>query len=246
MRDILQLPLFAALRTPVVAEPAELEYTLVRSRRRSIAIHVHDGRVEVKAPLRAAKRDIDAFVVEKTPWILRKLEELQSRSMEHLCVASGSQIVVMGDALHVQWRAAVRAAVVREGGVLWIEGRALDARKAEKLFLRWLADLARASLLPVAEKRIEQMSLSHKLSGFTLRYTRSLWGRCSGRGNILFNPLILLAPVPVMEYLVVHEACHLQHMNHSLAFWALVAEHCEHWQQSRRWLKEHGHRLRVG
>jgi hypothetical protein len=151
----------------------------------------------------------------------------------------------MGQALTLRWQSASRGDVLLDGERLWIRGRALDAVKARKLFLRWLADEAVSRLLPLAENRIAEMALSHKLGGFTLRYTRSLWGRCTGHGNILFNPLILLAPPNVIDYLVVHEASHLRHMNHSPEFWAFVASYCPDWKASRRWLKEHGHRLRV-
>lgn len=221
------------------------EYTLTRSRRRTIAIHVHDGRVEVRAPMRVAQRDIDAFVREKSLWIAAKLDELRERSVEVFRVNDGSSIDVLGQTFTVRWQAAVRGEVRRDGDVLWIRGRVLDGQRARRLFLRWLSDEANKTLLPMAEKRISDMGLSQRLSGFSLRYTRSLWGRCSARGNILFNPLILLAPLPVIDYLIVHEACHLRHMNHGSEFWTLVNSLCADSQYSRLWLQEHGHRLQV-
>jgi predicted metal-dependent hydrolase len=221
-------------------------YTLHRSSRRTVAIHVHDGRVEVRAPMRAAQRDIDAFVQQKSPWILKKLAELRDRTVENFRVDDGCLVDINGEKMNIYWQAAARGEVKRERDELWICGRALDEGKARRLFLRWLVNHATENLLPQAQQRIESMGLSEHLTGFTLRYTRSLWGRCSARGNILFNPLILLAPLPVIDYLIVHEACHLRHMNHSRAFWTLVASHCPDWQASRYWLKKHGHRLRVG
>lgn len=221
------------------------EYTLKRSRRRTIAIHVHEGRVEVRAPMRTAQRDIDAFVKQKTPWILKTQAELCERQLDVFRVDNGSAIHVMGEVLCVSWQSAMRGQVLKEGDVLWIRGRALDAPRARRLFLHWLREQAQEKLLPLAEKRIADMGLSQCLSGFTLRYTRSLWGRCSARGNILFNPLILLAPWPVIDYVIVHEAAHLCQMNHSPAFWSLVEHYCPDWRESRRWLREHGHRLRV-
>lgn len=220
-------------------------YTLKRSCRRTVAIHVHEGRVEVRAPMRTALRDIEAFVLQKSPWIRTKLAELRERSVESLRVDDGTSVEVMGEKLTISWQLATRDEVKREGGSLWIYGRTLNEDIVQKLFLRWLANNGTKMLLPQAQQRIDSMDLSQHLTGFTLRYTRSLWGRCSARGNILFNPLIQLAPLPVIEYLIVHEACHLQHMNHSRAFWSLVASHCPDWRSSRRWLKEHGHRLRV-
>lgn len=230
----------------ITAVPSIPGYTLQRSRRRTIAIHVQDGRVDVRAPLRVSQREIDAFVSQKAAWIAKKLADLRKRSVEQFHVDDGCVIDVMGERITVRWQAAVRGEVQRDGDFLWIRGRALDSDRAHRLFLYWLGDEAKARLLPIAEQRIAQMDLAHKLDGFTLRYTRSLWGRCSSSGEILFNPLILLAPLAVIDYLVVHEASHLRHMNHSREFWALVASHCPDWQQSRRWLKEHGHRLRVG
>jgi predicted metal-dependent hydrolase len=210
------------------------EYTLTRSRRRTIAIHVCADRVEVRAPLRVAQRDIEAFVRAKSLWIAAKLDELRARSVD-----------VLGATFTVRWQAAVRGEVLPDNNILRICGRALDEQRARRLFLRWLADTAKTTLLPMAEKRIGDMGLSQRLSGFSLRYTRSLWGRCSARGNILFNPLILLAPLPVIDYLIVHEACHLRHMNHGAEFWALVNSLCPDSQHSRRWLQEHGYRLQV-
>ena len=222
-----------------------LPYALHRSHRRSIAIHVHDGRVEVRAPMRVAQRDIEAFVLEKSLWIAAKLDELRERGVEVFRVNDGSSIDVLGETFTVRWQTAVRGEVLRDGAVLWIRGRVLDEQRARRLFLSWLTNEAQTTLLPMAEKRISDMGLLQKLSGFSLRYTRSLWGRCSARGNILFNPLILLAPLPVIDYLIVHEACHLRHMNHGNEFWGLVNSLCSDSQNSRRWLKEHGHRLQV-
>ncbi len=222
-----------------------LAYTLHRSRRRTVAIHVHDGRVEVRAPLRAAQRDIDAFVNKKTPWITKKLAELRERSAEQFCVDNGCMIAVMGVNLTIGWQVAERPLVKQCDGSLLMLGHELDEKKVRHLFLRWLSGEAKQKLLPMAQQRINSMGLAHRLTGFTLRYTRSLWGRCSSTGNILFNPLILLAPLTVIDYLIVHEACHLRYMNHSREFWSLVASHCPDWQVSRRWLKVHGHTLRV-
>jgi hypothetical protein len=221
-------------------------YTLQRSRRRTIAIHVYDGRVDVRAPMRAAQRDIDVFITQKAHWIEKKLAELRARSVEQFRVDEGSVIAVMGEVLVVRWQPDVRGQVQRDGGTLVIRGRTLTSDKAHQLFLRWLASEAVVHLLPLAERCVERMDLSHKFSGFTLRYTRSLWGRCNHRGNILFNPLIMLAPLPVVEYLIAHEVCHLRHMNHSPAFWQSVASVCPAWQSSRQWLKTYGHQLRVG
>ena len=74
----------------------------------------------------------------------------------------------------------------------------------------------------------------------TIRNQRSRWGSCSSLGNLNFNCLLVLAPPPVLDYVVVHELCHRKQMNHSQAFWAEVEKVCPDYKVWRKWLKEEG------
>ncbi|MFH1032023.1 MAG: SprT family zinc-dependent metalloprotease [Chloroflexota bacterium] len=73
----------------------------------------------------------------------------------------------------------------------------------------------------------------------TIRGARTRWGSCSQKGNLNFNWRLAMVPEAVIDYVVVHELAHLREMNHTEKFWKLVAEHCPHWRESRKWLKEH-------
>lgn len=77
----------------------------------------------------------------------------------------------------------------------------------------------------------------------TLRSQHTRWGSCSGKGNLSFNCLLMLAPEAVRDYVVVHELCHRREMNHSKAFWQLVESAFPGAGDCRRWLKENGSRL---
>ena len=72
---------------------------------------------------------------------------------------------------------------------------------------------------------------------------RTVWGSCSPRGTLSFNWRLVLAPVEVLDYVVVHELCHLRVPNHSRRFWALVEHHRPHWRLQRGWLREYGPEL---
>ena len=74
----------------------------------------------------------------------------------------------------------------------------------------------------------------------TVRFQSTRWGSCSGKGNLNFNGLLLLAPPEVLEYVVVHELCHRKEMNHSKKFWALVEGILPDYLNRRKWLKENG------
>src|SRR3954452_5057906 len=80
-------------------------------------------------------------------------------------------------------------------------------------------------------------------SRIQIRDQRSRWGSCSTRGTLSFNWRLVLAPLDVLDYVVVHELCHLRVPNHSRAFWALVEERGPHWREQRAWLREHGPEL---
>jgi len=72
---------------------------------------------------------------------------------------------------------------------------------------------------------------------------RTLWGSCSPRATLSFNWRLVLAPLAVLDYVVVHELCHLRVPNHSRRFWALVERHRPHWRDQREWLRIHGPEL---
>lgn len=77
----------------------------------------------------------------------------------------------------------------------------------------------------------------------TIRDQKTRWGSCSARGTLSFNWRLMLAPPTILDYVVVHELCHLTHMNHSAAFWQAVEAVYPDYRTARKWLKEHGHEL---
>lgn len=77
----------------------------------------------------------------------------------------------------------------------------------------------------------------------TVRHQTSRWGSCSGKGNLSFNCLLLLAPQEVLDSVVVHELCHRKHMNHSKRFYAEISRVFQNYDTCRQWLKENGAQL---
>src|SRR5712691_7640213 len=102
-----------------------------------------------------------------------------------------------------------------------------EARAAVRELVAMLVD-EEAPELGVAPQRIQ------------IRDQRSRWGSCSTRGTLSFNWRLVLAPFDVLDYVVVHELCHLREPNHSSRFWKLVGERRPEWRAHRDWLDEHG------
>jgi predicted metal-dependent hydrolase len=100
---------------------------------------------------------------------------------------------------------------------------------------------ARQLVLELAEEEAGRIGVSYRR--IRIGAQRTLWGSCSGRGTLSFNWRLVLAPPDVVDYVIVHELCHLQVPNHSRSFWALLERHRPHWRQQRAWLRDHGPEL---
>lgn len=85
--------------------------------------------------------------------------------------------------------------------------------------------------------------LGCRLTGVSIKDTKSRWGSCSTLKHINYNWRIALAPLPVIDYLMAHETAHLKHPDHSAAFWQTVYELCPTYMESQNWLKKHGNEL---
>ena len=100
---------------------------------------------------------------------------------------------------------------------------------------------ARELVTTLAESQAERIGVEY--GRIRIGGQRTLWGSCSPRGTLSFNWRLALAPLEVLDYVVVHELCHLRVPNHSRRFWALVERHRPHWRRQRDWLRDNGPEL---
>jgi len=100
---------------------------------------------------------------------------------------------------------------------------------------------ARKLVSTLAQEEAERIGVEYRR--IRIGGQRTLWGSCSPRGTLSFNWRLALAPPPVLDYVVVHELCHLRVPNHSRRFWALVERHRPHWRRQRNWLRDYGPEL---
>lgn len=228
--------------------PLPFTFTLVRSaRRRSIAIQIANAQVVVRAPHAVAKADIDAFVREKSRWVQQKLrqQERQLAALPEYTFAHGSQIPFLGEPLELVVHTQPKADVVRYGTKLLVilssRSRQPAEQQAKRLVSAWLEAQALRILTAKTDAAVARLGVRYR--GLTLKATRSKWGHCTAQGAIQYNWQIMLAPEPIVDYLVAHEVSHLLHHNHSAAFWAQVASLCPDYAHRRAWLKAQGMHL---
>lgn len=118
----------------------------------------------------------------------------------------------------------------------------------EQAELRRLAALENRYRNAAKDYFTKRVAYYHTLTGgvyhtITVRDQKSRWGSCSSRGTLSFNYRLMFAPPRVLDYVVVHELCHLTHMNHSKDFWNMVRQIMPDYKIYKEWLREHGHEL---
>jgi predicted metal-dependent hydrolase len=133
---------------------------------------------------------------------------------------------------------AERRGWIEEQRRLQVPRLGLDARAVSESEARIAA---RELVHAIAEEEAEALGVSYRQ--IRIGGQRTLWGSCSPRGTLSFNWRLVLAPFEALDYVVVHELCHLREANHSQRFWRLVASRRPDWRAQRDWLREHGQEL---
>jgi predicted metal-dependent hydrolase len=213
-------------------EPA-FDYRVRRSdRARRVRVRVDPARgVEVVLPRRAPEREAAAAIRELRPWIERRMAEL-ARTRAAVA-ARGANVPYLGDTLQLVFEHE-RTRVHRRGTTLLVPGGE-DHRPALE---RWYRRRARAEIAPRLDAATA--AVGARYGGLTIRGQRTRWASCSAGGAMSFNWRLLLAPAPVLNYVVWHEVCHLEVMDHSPRFWSLLAERCPDYRAHAAWLRRNG------
>jgi predicted metal-dependent hydrolase len=186
--------------------------------------------VEVVLPAHAPERAAAAAVRELAPWIERRLSEGR-RALARVAERAGT--VPYLDASLVLVPEPGRTRAHRNGEKLFVPVG--DHRPAvERLYRRQ----ARAEIAARLDTAVASIGASY--SGLSIRSQSTRWASCSAGGAMSFNWRLLLAPEPVLDYVVWHEVCHLEIRDHSPRFWALLASRFPTWREQRDWLRLHG------
>lgn len=203
-----------------------------RARRMILRVGRMDGKAVLTLPTGTSLAQARSFADTQSAWLARQ----QAAAPGIRTVATGARLPLAGNEVTITPHPGLRAAR-REGGLLLVPaGRPAGAVTAAYLRLQ-----ARAALMPRVAHHIAAMGPGARaFSGMQLRDTRSRWGSCSSRGRLMFSWRLAMAPPQVLDYVAAHEVAHLRHMDHSPAFWALVARLMPDHQDHRRWLRTHG------
>jgi predicted metal-dependent hydrolase len=223
----------------------EIEYILKRNKRLTgnINLRIKDGQVIVSAPFWISKKVIDNFVASKQDWISKVLEKhkpvLRVKSYEdgeiHLFFGEPKNLkVIKSDSV-------VRTSLVHEAESFYLTiyngHSSLDHfLHADRAFLSFYLEQLVSYLTERVNFYCQQLGVDY--SKLEVKKVSSIWGSCSAKNVLSFNRKLALAPKEVVDYVVIHEVCHLRERNHSSRFWGLVRTYDKNYKQNRRWLHQ--------
>jgi predicted metal-dependent hydrolase len=199
-------------------------------------------------PNRFPLRDVEPFVEEKRPWIertLRRMEESQAEQPPAL-LRDGGEVPYLGERLALDVRVEpgrTRAHVARRGDALIVKVAARGEGPIREALTAWYRRRAREEVAPRLDAAVARAGTSY--TSLQIRAQRTRWASCSSSGAMSFNWRLLLAPPEILDYVVEHEIAHLEVLDHSPRFWSLLASRVSEWRERERWLRRHGHALRL-
>lgn len=224
-----------------------IDYELIQTQRKNMELRVlWDGKLRLFTPRRAALKSADAFVIERAEWIKNTRETMlhcaSQRAQEHP-VADGAALLFEGRPTTLSVRQAQRNRIQFEDQTIWVSATKTDPDSVRAQLQHWFSQQARMRILERLDFFVPQVGRSP--ARVAIKAQRTRWGSCSRANNLNFNWKLIMAPPEALDYVVVHELCHLYEFNHSDKFWARVMSHQRDYLVWRAWLKEHGKLLEI-
>lgn len=212
-------------------------YILVRNRRsRHVRMTLTPTGLRVSAPPRLAQVEVERALLSKERWLLRHADMLEPAVP--LPLHDGASLPFLDGTMELGVRRSPRPSVrlrAEEGRMIVA---APDSDAVRVLVEKAYRDAARGWLGVMCEHHAARMGVTH--GRISVRDPSTRWGSCSARGSLSFSWRLMMAPARVAEYVVVHELAHLVHMDHSPAFWAVVARAAPDHAADVAWLRGHG------
>lgn len=214
---------------------------IIRTRRRSIGLRIEpDGSLTVRAPLLTPDREIQRVVEQHAAWICKTQDKMKAKSQAQgpKAYAEGELFWFLGRQVPLHLVEGARQPLVLKENFL-LDRRALANPAA--VFENWY----RAQAKVILSQRAAELGRQHLFQYRQVKITsaRTRWGSCSSKGTLSFPWRLVMAPLEVIDYVVVHELVHTRIPNHGTRFWLQVAAIVPDYKVKRKWLEEHGQGL---
>lgn len=217
-------------------------HRIIRSRRRTIALVVGaDATLTVRAPVSTPLEYIEDLVRRKLVWIKKKMAEVEARPIVRgKRFVNGESFFYLGDPYKLRIVSTRKAPLIFQKEFILAREYQEEARK---LLTDWYKQEARRKILDRVKWHARRCGM--KIGGVKITNAGKRWGSCGKDGSLNFSWKLIMAPLRVLDYVVVHELAHILERNHSDAFWRKVAMMCPSYRSSIEWLEKNEHLLKI-
>lgn len=218
-----------------------MNYNIVYSNRKTIALVVKPGAIlEIRAPMRADRQQIEKILLNRKEWVEKNLQKMDKKKVPLKQYKPGEDFLFLGKKYPLMLVSDYRSRVYFENA-FFISVH--FAHKAKAMMQTWYKEKAFEIINERIVKFSKIMGVQYKSIG--IRYNKTRWGSCSSSGNLNFSWRLIMAPLEIIDYVVVHELAHIAQHNHSRLFWKEVATYFPEYKKAKVWLNEQGYLLTV-
>lgn len=225
----------------------KITYSIVKSKRKTISIAVlQNGEIVIHVPYQISETRIGEILNKKQDWIIKKRNEILKQNetmnrLDYLSYEDGSNLLFKGSLypLNIIEDITCKIPKIRfNGDAFYIYDNHFDYEEKREALRKWYREQARIAF----HERVSfyEKQLNVRYGTIRIKEQKGCFGSCSSKGNLNFNLRCILAPPEILDYVVVHELCHLKYFDHSEHFWNLVKSILPDYKQRRDWLKEKG------
>ena len=223
-----------------------VDITITRSKRKTACLRIRpDGSIEVRGPYMMSDEFVKSFVLQKSEWIKRKRQEAleKQKKKKDRSYTSGESFPYLGEEYVLTLIAGGRKKIELSQGKMLVYTTSFEARNIEMQIKEWYKNQA----MEYIQSRLAYFKpyISGDVKSVVMENRKKRWGSCSSQRELTFNWRLILAPSFVIDYVVVHELCHLKHMNHSPSFWKEVERILPDYKIRKKWLEDNGVTLQM-
>lgn len=225
-----------------------IEIKITRSsRRKTIAIQIKAGQVSMLVPKALPKTEIERVVTQKSRWISEKLNlQNQINAIQPKQFVSGEVFRCLGQdyELTIAQGSSPRIHLHQNQLIAIVHDKQTDnSAFIKKLLIRWYQQHAEIKLLEKTQHYANIIGVTP--ASIIVKTFKARWGSCSSKSDIHYNWKLIMATDAVVDYVVIHELCHILHHNHSPQFWKTVEFYLPTYRDCKNWLKLNGKRLEI-
>lgn len=235
------------MKITIIHKEKEISFNIIYRKRKTLSLEIkQDGTINVLSPNGVDRNFIINAVKDKGDWILKKLEELKIKNKLERNYETGDMFMYLGKEYKLQVvvdKTVTRADVKLKGEFITITVNSNNKEYIKQNLKLWFAD----ETLKIVKDRVNYYSkyFKDKVRAIKIKDQKTRWASCTYKNEILFNLRCSMAPIEIIDYVVVHEMCHMEHRNHSKDFYNAVGKIIPDYKEKIKWLKENGIKMNI-